>query len=89
MAADTPPADLIDKLAAIYGETAECPSESPCHWCKQVVADMATALSEWADGALIDPATWTRWDRVQVSRSEPNSWGKTRPLYTLTKREDD
>ena len=63
-------------------------------------ADTLAALAEWADGALIDPVTWTRWDRDEVGSGwyrnrltgELSPWGDDEPcppenrVYTLTPR---
>ena len=55
---DNLPPDLLDRLsldARVIGANG-VPNNSTQHLVTAVLA----ALAEWADGALIDPATWTR-----------------------------
>lgn len=70
----TPPADLIDKLAAAmwhneppFEEMAwdEADDGDRYHYRTQASRSLA-ALVEWADGALVDPTTWQRLDATEV-----------------------
>src|SRR5690554_1417082 len=72
---DTPPPELVDRLARMFHENYErlAPSfgyetrrESAVPWDEVpeqnrslMRATVAAALAAWADGGLIDPSTWT------------------------------
>lgn len=92
MAEHEPPADLIDKLAeAQRAEGWWCGvcdfDDPPCPGCVGSYTATAhavlTALAVWADGALIDPATWARVRSEEVFAPEVTDL----PLHMLT-RED-
>lgn len=68
---DLPP-ELLDRLAhrlnddwnAYLRTVGRTDLMVPEEWTDNARSFLA-ALAEWADGALIDPATWTRWDRKE------------------------
>lgn len=98
----TPPPDLIDKLhRTIFGEATLPKAGLWTSVERQAIRNYLEALAEWADGALIDPATWQRIDREPVgwdwcgSAASPlpghrnlDPCGSDTPLFTLTPRSD-
>lgn len=97
MADRTPPDDLIRKIMDI--NTVVWDDDVPPEWAK--IRRHLRAVTEWADGGLIDTTTWERIHVAQVGamscgcpwdeNGTPEHRGNCRggaPLYTLTPREE-